>query len=186
MKYLLLILSTSILLAGELEVDGNLKVTGTVESVTIDSLKAVIADLQAQLAALQDSNAIKYQIYDVTFENSMGHDFIYPEINLNDLTGFNLDFSIIKIISINSFECLSGNCSVGILRGNADTYKAGHIRYAMNRNNNTGFPYYEANSSSNNNTEIILYGNNARIWFDTEGIDVLISLKLLITAQFPN
>ena len=42
----------SILLSGELEVDGDLKVTGTVESATIDSLKAVIADLQAQLAAL--------------------------------------------------------------------------------------------------------------------------------------
>ena len=46
----------SILLSGEMEVDGNLKVTGTVESTTIDSLKAVIADLQAQLAALNTHN----------------------------------------------------------------------------------------------------------------------------------
>jgi len=56
MKYLLIILSMSILLSGEMEVDGNLKVTGTVESTTIDSLKAVIADLQAQLAALNTHN----------------------------------------------------------------------------------------------------------------------------------
>ena len=43
-----IILLCSILLSGELEVDGDLKVTGTVESATIDSLKAVIAELQAQ------------------------------------------------------------------------------------------------------------------------------------------
>jgi hypothetical protein len=35
MKYLLLILSISILLSAEMEVDGNLTVTGTVESATI-------------------------------------------------------------------------------------------------------------------------------------------------------
>jgi len=52
MTKLLPLLFMSILLSAEMEVDGNLKVTGTVESTTIDSLKAVIAELQAQLAAL--------------------------------------------------------------------------------------------------------------------------------------
>jgi hypothetical protein len=52
MKKLLILIFSSLLFSGEMEVDGNLKVTGTVESTTIDSLKAVIADLQAQLAAL--------------------------------------------------------------------------------------------------------------------------------------
>ena len=47
------ILLCSILLSAELEVDGNLKVTGSVESTTIDSLKAVIAQLQAQLVIMQ-------------------------------------------------------------------------------------------------------------------------------------
>jgi len=50
MKYLLLILSMSILLSGELEVDGNLKVTGTIQN---DSLAQVISNLQAQITALQ-------------------------------------------------------------------------------------------------------------------------------------
>ena len=40
----------SILLSGELEVDGNLKVTGTIQN---DSLAQVIANLQAQITALQ-------------------------------------------------------------------------------------------------------------------------------------
>ena len=35
----------SILLSAEMEVDGNLKLTGKVESATIDSLKARIAEL---------------------------------------------------------------------------------------------------------------------------------------------
>ena len=62
MKYLLLILSMSILLSAEMEVDGNLKVTGTVESTTIDSLKAVIAELQAQLATLQGSGILQTRV----------------------------------------------------------------------------------------------------------------------------
>ena len=47
---LLIILSLSFLLAGELEVEGDLKVTGTIEN---DSLQQVITSLQAQIAALQ-------------------------------------------------------------------------------------------------------------------------------------
>ena len=50
MKYLLsILLISSICLTQEMEVDGDLKVTGTVESTTIDSLKMVIAQLQAQI-----------------------------------------------------------------------------------------------------------------------------------------
>ena len=63
MKKLIILLFSSLLFSGELEVDGDLKVTGTIQASTIDSLKAVIADLQAQLAALQgESNAISSRI----------------------------------------------------------------------------------------------------------------------------
>ena len=50
MQYLLIILSMSILLSAELEVDGDLKVTGTIQN---DSLAQVIANLQAQITAMQ-------------------------------------------------------------------------------------------------------------------------------------
>jgi len=73
MKYLLLILSMSILLSGELEVDGDLKVTGTIQSQTIDSLKAVIAELQAQMANLLTNDDCNV---------------IYPGIQLLDVCGF--------------------------------------------------------------------------------------------------
>jgi hypothetical protein len=65
-----------------MEVDGDLKVTGTVESATIDSLKAVIADLQAQLAALQ--TGASQRVIDLTIENesitNLGE--LIPEYNL--------------------------------------------------------------------------------------------------------
>jgi hypothetical protein len=76
------ILLCSILLSAEMEVDGDLKVTGTVESATIDSLKAVIADLQAQLAALQ--TGASQRVIDLTIENesitNLGE--LIPEYNL--------------------------------------------------------------------------------------------------------
>jgi len=58
MKYILLILSMSILLSGELEVDGNLKVTGTIEgTIKNDSLAQVIAQLEARIAQLECTNS---------------------------------------------------------------------------------------------------------------------------------
>ena len=50
MRILITILSLSIILSSELEVDGNLKVTGTIEN---DSLAQVIANLQAQILMMQ-------------------------------------------------------------------------------------------------------------------------------------
>ena len=57
MTKLLPILFASILFSGELEVDGDLKVTGSIESATIDSLMQVIAQLQAQIALLQANSS---------------------------------------------------------------------------------------------------------------------------------
>ena len=49
MKKLLILIFSSLLFSAEMEVDGNLKVTGSVESTTIDRLKAVIAQLEVQM-----------------------------------------------------------------------------------------------------------------------------------------
>jgi len=64
-KLLLSILIISMGLAQELEVEGDLKVTGTVESSTIDSLEQVIQDLQSQITALQ-----------IQFDNFQSNDLI--------------------------------------------------------------------------------------------------------------
>ena len=95
MKPLLsILLISSICLTQELQVDGDLKVSGTVESTTIDSLKAVIAQLQAQLAALQADNKLETRVY--TIENLVDGD----SINLSDVVGLELDYYIVSILHI--------------------------------------------------------------------------------------
>tara|TARA_B100001123_G_C15129103_1_gene954557 strand:- start:111 stop:1052 length:942 start_codon:yes stop_codon:yes gene_type:complete len=59
MKYIILILSTTLLISAEMEVDGDLKVTGTIESSDslkqrIAELELVILQLQAQIASLEE------------------------------------------------------------------------------------------------------------------------------------
>jgi len=46
----------SILLSGEMEVDGDLKVTGTIQASTIDSLLSLIAQLEMRIAQLECQN----------------------------------------------------------------------------------------------------------------------------------
>ena len=75
----------------EMEVDGNLKVTGTVESATIDSLKAVIADLQAQLAALQAQGGLTTRLYDlptITWTPIANTEFL---LDIVAITGYELE-----------------------------------------------------------------------------------------------
>ena len=67
MKHLLSILLISTLFAGELEVEGDLTVTGDIQLNTIESLEAEIATLHSMITALQTqitylSNQLQYQI----------------------------------------------------------------------------------------------------------------------------
>ena len=92
----------SILLSGEMEVDGNLKVTGSVESTTIDSLKAVIADLQAQLAALQVSNRLETRVYELP--TIIFTDGLEYNLNLYEITGYDLTNYSIVIYDVLDFQ----------------------------------------------------------------------------------
>ena len=85
----------SILLSAEMEVDGNLKVTGTVESVTIDSLKAVIAELQAQLNSNNDGIVIKECFGEFSaLEGENDTLYVY------DLIGLNLNRVMVDILDV--------------------------------------------------------------------------------------
>ena len=82
MKYLLPLLSLTILFSQELEVEGNLKVTGTVESATIDSLEQVIASMQAQIDAMHADNKLETRVYETQWLN-VGDTFnIYTDLNI--------------------------------------------------------------------------------------------------------
>ena len=54
MNKLFIILFSSFLISAELEVEGDLKVTGNIQAGTIDSLQQIIADLQAQILLMQE------------------------------------------------------------------------------------------------------------------------------------
>ena len=58
------------LFAGELEVDGDLTVTGNIQNQTIDSLLQVIQDLQSQLSALQGGNRLETRIFELPVDLS--------------------------------------------------------------------------------------------------------------------
>ena len=104
MKHLLsILLISSICLTQEMQVDGDLKVTGSVESTTIDSLKAVIAQLQAQLAALQGAGILQTRV--VTLDNI----FLTPGSNNEDRyeinsMGTTLDFIYISNLETNNLK----------------------------------------------------------------------------------
>ena len=66
MKTVIILIFSSLLFSGELEVDGDLKVTGNIQNQTIDSLLQVIQSLQSQLSLLQGGNNISTGIYQLT------------------------------------------------------------------------------------------------------------------------
>ena len=72
---LIYIIFASFIFSGELEVDGDLTVTGNIQNQTIDSLLQVIADLQRQLSALQVDNKLETRVYNYTilFEETINY-----------------------------------------------------------------------------------------------------------------
>ena len=77
MKYFLTFLTLSLLFSQELEVEGDLKVTGTVESATIDSILGVIANMQAAHQA--DIDSLQAQI-DELANSAVNMGFVETEV----------------------------------------------------------------------------------------------------------
>ena len=62
---MMILLTFSFSIAQELEVEGDLTVTGTIESVTIDSLEQVIDGLQAQIDTMHADNMLETRVYEL-------------------------------------------------------------------------------------------------------------------------
>ena len=93
MNKLLIILSLCFVFAGELEVDGDLKVTGNIEAGTIDSLQQVIAGLQAQIAALQVDNRLETRVFEIEYVTNG------TTIDFDELLGYNFNYFILEILN---------------------------------------------------------------------------------------
>ena len=68
-SFAFLVIVIGISVAQELNIDGDLNVTGTIESVTIDSLNQVIIDLQNQISGMQVENRLETRIFTTENQN---------------------------------------------------------------------------------------------------------------------
>ena len=140
MKYLLPLLTLSLLFSQELEVEGDLKVTGTVESATIDSMQVIIDSLALKLTALEDSGnyrLINYQLEDVWASTENEETIVYELIIPPNTVKEFLDVKV---------DILSGNTSgahVYCYFGELDNeIEYGAIRGHTNMSNNSDYNTY--------------------------------------------
>ena len=96
------------MLAGEMEVDGDLNVSGNIQSPTIAQLQEIIAQLQAQIVALQNGGSIQSKIYQLTFEGE--HNEFIPSQSLSEITGAINDWYAVTVLNYN-YETISGTSS---------------------------------------------------------------------------
>ena len=95
---MMILLTFSFSIAQELEVQGDLIVTGTIESATIDSMQAVIDSLEAEMASMHADNQLETRVYELPrIEFTDGY---YYDLDIPSITGYELDYGILKLISI--------------------------------------------------------------------------------------
>ena len=69
----------------------------------IDSLEQVIANMQAQIALLQDAdNKLETRLFPFQLDLSLDDVF---EINLLDITGYDLESAIIEVVGLDDYSC---------------------------------------------------------------------------------
>ena len=186
---MMILLTFSFSIAQELEVEGDLTVTGTIESVTIDSLEQVIANIQAEIVELQAGGGWETRMFQYDFTNTSGSSF-YP-IDIFDICGYNLELASVSIINkenITSFEGLSGE--IWILNSMFEEEYAvppdaptpptygGYIRININNN-------YD--SFHQNQGPILIVPNNTDLEFQIGYSSAFVEtmrITFLITAQF--
>ena len=96
---MMILLTISFSIAQELEVEGDLTVTGTIESVTIDSLEQDIANLQAQIDSMQSGNRLVTRLFIIeSFEIPDFDNPYYLDIRTL-LSEYNLDKIVISYFS---------------------------------------------------------------------------------------
>jgi len=97
MNKLFLILSLSFMLAGEMEVDGDLNVSGDIQSPTIE-------ELQAQIVALQQgaNNKLETRIFDKNVSWNVNVE--EKVFNLLDITSFDIESAIVHFFAIKNID----------------------------------------------------------------------------------
>ena len=108
MLFIVIFLLSLPLFGSELEVDGDLNVTGNIHSQTIDSLQQKIMDLENQIAILQSTGVSIYpKVYQLTFEGE--HNQSIP-VDIAQITGVESSWYKIEVIYYDT-QTISGSAS---------------------------------------------------------------------------
>ena len=172
MNKLLLILSLSFILAGEMEVDGDLNVSGDIQSPTIEQL-------QAQIAALQQGadNKLETRVYE--FSNGV-YEQVYQNFSLSEITNNELsddNFAIIDIFGYSEDSYLNGNCYLHIKKEfNGEDINRSFVNFQETALNIIHIEWKES----------IVYEPTINHSIKAVGGDFIGTLKFAVTAQFPN
>ena len=182
MNKLLLILSLSFMLAGEMEVDGDLNVSGDIQSPTIAQLQEIIAQLQEEIAALQAQinsmqnadNKLETRIFQTgTITDG---DFINIYTDLNEEIS-ELDFYLLEIVQINDLSLGGGEARI-ILK--SSSYGGSQMVRAIYESNN--FEYYPPFYPGGEPYKGLFTDPNLEVDIN---VGTSCNLLLAITAQFP-
>ena len=173
MKYLLPLLTLSLLFSQELEVEGDLKVTGTVESTTIDSLQQIIANMQAQIDSMHSLGGLEtrvFEISDITISELEPYEF-----NLNTITGFDLDNAFVQIIDFD----------VTFYEGTTNYIKV--LRYFPNPDLMFSLLFNGTEEEYINGGGVFPINNRMDCFLSSSGSNaVIFDMTFYITAQFPD
>ena len=189
MKPLLsILLICSIGFTQELTVDGNLNVTGNIQNQTIDSLLQVIQSLESQLIALQSNSGFETRIYELGTIDIPAYNTNYFPIDLNALTGYNLESPSVAIFKVNNFSVttdqdVSPNTNINI---NLGFYHQDHGGNDQNINM-AGLTLYDNDQYIIENYKDIRYQHNPGYYYiKTEGTHYsgTVDLSITVTAQF--
>ena len=189
-RKLLPLLFASFIFSGELDVEGNLNVSGTIQSQTIDSLLQVIAELQAQIALLQQGAENKLETRVFTLESpfmSLENTGDYYEIDLFELTGQQLSRATVSIIELKNISDLFYSYIDMLIyhMPTSDAVNGARQRIAVIGET---VNYNSPTSSGINNSLTII--NNGDYLLRLSAPDVIennidFDIVLAITAQFP-
>ena len=181
---MMILLTYSFSIAQELEVEGDLIVTGTIESVTIDSMQAEIDSLEAEMASMHVDNQLETRVYELNDINLYGGSQNYT---IEDLTGYNLSYGLLNLVKATGIQY------TGIYNRNIDmVFDSGDV----DSNNNAIDIYLSGTVIVGQNNIYFISNNQSSIDFDIfdtfyfqstdPALTSVSSIIISITAQFPD
>jgi hypothetical protein len=177
-KLIIIYLLLGILFTQELQVEGNLNVTGTIESATIDSLNQVILDLQNQIAGMQVENRLETRLF-ITENYNFQSGNINTTFDIQSVIGTDIENALISIMDVEIVGDGDVNLTIDPM-GYNDGIKITRLWEEL-------FSYFIANNNSIAYIKEVYdtHGNYIDLYGSCSS-DISINFTLAVTAQFPN